>query len=108
MEIGLEYTEKYHIEGNRCTCLKQESTGLPCSHLIKYITDTKRNIYDSIIIHPRWILNDKQPYKFSNDLRSQKVVVDETTNVIYDNEKERFILLRSQSIALATVAFKNI
>ena len=29
------------------------------------------------------------------------------TNVIYDDEKERFILLRSQSIALATVASKT-
>lgn len=104
--LGKELTETYFITDGQCSCLKQISTGLPCSHFIKYLLATGNEVYRSIMIHPRYILSGKQPYEVSRNLFNEYVVHEKAT-VVTDDEKTRFILLRSQSIALSSIASKT-
>lgn len=100
-------TETYYITDGQCSCLKQISTGLPCSHFIRYLLDTGHEVYKSIKIHPRYILQDKQPYEISRSLFNENVVHEESYVVSTEDEKSRFVILRSQSIALSSIASKS-
>ena len=42
------YYKTYYIDGNKCSCHKQESKGIPCSYLIWFLQETGQSIINTI------------------------------------------------------------
>ena len=101
-----DYFEEYIIVDDHCSCNKEESAGIPCSHYIRYLKEIGKNILESIRIAPRW------QFDYVHCLRKEDIEIN--TNIPYNppviattNEKDRFILLRSRLTAIASLAAKD-
>ena len=67
--------------------------------------ETKQNVYDNITINQRWIITIPQAYESIPNIVNK--ITSDTAVVVPLDEKERFILLRSRSIALVNLASKS-
>ena len=102
----IQYTEEYLIFENNCSCHKQESKGIPCSHLIKYLQETGQDVLEIIQVADRWKLDYIQ-YFDTPTIPTNPVVEHEETDFHPSNEKERFVHLRSRSNSLVSIASKS-
>lgn len=100
------YYETYHIHNNRCSCYKQESTGLPCSHYIRYLKETQQNWFDKMEVGKRWMIDYAQCISTENLITNAKIEI-EQPQVSYTNEKEMFTILRARTMALVSLAAKD-
>lgn len=99
-------TETYIIKNGKCSCLKQESAGLPCSHIIRFLMEKGENLYESLKINDRWIIHQPNDITFSTEI-SKKITI-EKPNVAPSDDVERFVILKAKANALVSVASKVI
>ena len=102
---NIDYSEMYVITNGKCSCLKNESTGLPCSHMLRFLIETKQDIFKSITIDPRWIIDQPINYEYTPNIFG-KITYDDAV-ILPSDDKERYVLLRSKANSLVALASKS-
>ena len=104
-ELNGEYCENYIVTSTECECKKQEHTGLPCSHIIRYWKEMNMNVYDQIKIAERWkITKASDPLEQLSDANH---FTEESVKVVPTTNHERFILLRAKGLSLIGIASRT-
>lgn len=98
--------EQYEISNGHCSCLKTESTGLSCSHLIKYITEKGQDVLESIPISPRWKLVNRNLF-FTKSETESKCVEFEEQDAVPATQAERYTILQAKPKSLVSIASKS-
>lgn len=81
------------------------STGLPCSHMIRYLMENNQDIFNSLTIISRW--TNCQDCTLDDTIISYEQQSDIENDSVSLSEKEMFLILRSKAVSLASAFSKS-
>lgn len=103
-------TETFEVKGGKCTCSKHEQTGLPCSHLLRVLSNQGKDQTEELVWN-RWKLNCTKRSLTDLDLESLGGTVrlsgDKTPVSQIKSVNGRYVFLLSHGQTLASLASQN-